>query len=81
MHYQYTDWPDHGTPDYTHPVLSFVHLVFEKADSMGTSPTVLHCRFNNHCMYIHLFILIYTKICICNIHKSLYCYSNYQNNT
>ena len=39
----YTDWPDHGVPDFTLPVLMYVRKsVAAAGDESG--PIIIHCR-------------------------------------
>jgi len=41
VQYHYTEWPDHGTPDYILPVLSFIK---QSSKDEQTAPIVVHCR-------------------------------------
>jgi len=40
IQYHYTQWPDHGTPDYLMPVLSFIN---KSSSGHQTAPIVVHC--------------------------------------
>ena len=43
-HYHYTNWPDHGTPSHTLPVLSFVKKSSHCNDVTNGGPIIVHCR-------------------------------------
>lgn len=41
-HFHYTDWPDHGTPEYSLPVLAYVRQACS-ANPPNAGPIVVHC--------------------------------------
>ena len=43
IQYHYTEWPDHGIPEYTLPVLSFVKRA-TNSNPINGGPIVVHCR-------------------------------------
>ncbi len=43
VQYHYTDWPDHGVPDFTLPTLSYVRKS-AAANPEGAGPIIIHCR-------------------------------------
>ncbi|XP_015185172.1 PREDICTED: receptor-type tyrosine-protein phosphatase kappa-like [Polistes dominula] len=40
-HLHYTAWPDHGVPNYTHSVVTFLKKILAK--EIGNGPMVVHC--------------------------------------
>ncbi|KAL3313494.1 hypothetical protein Ciccas_007905 [Cichlidogyrus casuarinus] len=43
-HFQYTAWPDHGSPRHPAPILMFIERINQtRAELESTAPTVVHC--------------------------------------
>ncbi|ELU14810.1 hypothetical protein CAPTEDRAFT_148361 [Capitella teleta] len=44
LQYHYTDWPDHGVPDYTLPTLTFIRKsIAAHNEAQGSGPLIIHC--------------------------------------
>ena len=42
LQFHFTEWPDHGTPNHTLPILSFIRKS-SAANPEGAGPMVVHC--------------------------------------
>jgi len=43
IQFHFTDWPDHGVPEYAGPILTFLHRVNAQHTS-SKGPLLIHCR-------------------------------------
>ena len=45
--FQFTAWPDHGTPEYPTQLLQFIRRV-KFMTSPDAGPMIVHCRYNRY---------------------------------
>ena len=45
LQFHFTDWPDHGVPNYHLPVLDFVYKSSAASHTMA-GPPIIHCRYD-----------------------------------